>query len=47
MDKVKKDGQETKIPNPVYTSYKIENYDGKTLQLFHIDEQVTICYVKQ
>ncbi|EJQ37390.1 hypothetical protein IEE_05322 [Bacillus cereus BAG5X1-1] len=47
MEKVKKDGQETKIPTPVYTSYKIENYDGKSLQIFHIDEQVTICYVKQ
>ncbi|WP_412675408.1 DUF3994 domain-containing protein, partial [Bacillus mycoides] len=42
VEKATRDGQEVKLERPVYSSYKIDNYDGKALQIFHIDEQVTI-----
>nr|WP_044443221.1 DUF3994 domain-containing protein [Bacillus mycoides] len=47
VEKATQNGQEVKLERPIYSSYKVQNYDGKALQIFHIDEQVTICYVKQ
>lgn len=46
VDKAKKDGQEVKVQTS-FVSYKIENYDGKTLQIYHMDDNIHIRYVKQ
>ncbi|MGF2716195.1 DUF3994 domain-containing protein [Bacillus cereus] len=46
VEKATKDGQEVKLERPIYSTYKIENFDGKSLQIFHIDEHVTILYTK-
>ncbi|MGG8396202.1 DUF3994 domain-containing protein [Bacillus cereus] len=47
VEKGTQNGQEVKLERPIYSSYEVKNLDGKALQIFHIDEQVTICYVKQ
>ena len=47
VEKGTQNGQEVKLERPIYSSYEVKNLDGKVLQIFHIDEQVTICYVKQ
>ncbi|EOP60266.1 hypothetical protein IKQ_06015 [Bacillus cereus VDM053] len=47
VEKGTRDGQEVKLERPIYSSYEVKNLDGKALQIFHIDEHVTICYIKQ
>nr|WP_141552145.1 MULTISPECIES: DUF3994 domain-containing protein [Bacillus cereus group] len=47
VEKGTQNGQEVKLERPIYSSYEVKNLDGKALQIFHIDEQVTICYVEQ
>ncbi|PEP34094.1 hypothetical protein CN575_13435 [Bacillus wiedmannii] len=41
-----KDGQEVKLTNDSMM-YKLQNYDGNTLQIYHMDDNVRIRYAKQ
>ncbi|MDM5194268.1 DUF3994 domain-containing protein [Bacillus hominis] len=41
-----KDGQEVKLTNDS-VMYKLQNYDGNTLQIYHMDDNVRIRYAKQ
>lgn len=46
VEKGTQNGQEVKLERPIYSSYQVKNLDRNTLQLFHIDEKVTILYTK-
>ncbi|MGG0459679.1 DUF3994 domain-containing protein [Bacillus mycoides] len=46
ITKAVKDGQEVKLTNDS-VMYKLQNYDGNTLQIYHMDDNVRIRYVKQ
>lgn len=45
ISKAIKDGQEVKLTNDS-VMYKIQNYDGNTLQIYHMDGNIRIRYVK-
>ncbi|MDY7288361.1 hypothetical protein ROR58_19230, partial [Acinetobacter baumannii] len=46
VTKAVKDGQEVKLTNDSMM-YKLQNYDGNTLQIYHMDDNVRIRYAKQ
>ncbi|MBJ7933473.1 DUF3994 domain-containing protein [Bacillus cereus] len=46
VTKAVKDGQEVKLTNDSIM-YKLQNYDGNTLQIYQMDDNVRIRYVKQ
>ncbi len=46
VTKAVKDGQEVKLTND-RVMYKLQNYDGNTLQIYHMGDNVRIRYVKQ